>query len=96
MNLGGYVSGPVVAYSNGNNTEELTGPFTEFCAGGALLIGFQVCAEHGYTTTTCGEKKPITVVIAGPTAGVGLSVGGGKSYTIVPHTVDQDPIPELW
>jgi hypothetical protein len=55
----------------------------------------QVCAEHGYAKPACGEKKPITVVIAGPTVGFGLSVGGGKSYTAVPHTIDQDPIPEL-
>jgi RHS repeat-associated protein len=94
VGFGGYVSGPVVSYSNGNSAGELTGPFTELCAGASLLVGAQVCVEHGHAETTCGEKKPVTVVIVGPTLGLGANIGGGKSYTEVPHTVDQDPIPE--
>ncbi len=91
-NSGEVSTGPVVGVSNANNTHELTGPFTEACAGGALLIGWQACVAHGQAQTGCGEVRSIWSVTTGPLLGWGGYAGVGKSYTATQPPVDQDPI----
>jgi len=92
VNTGEVSTGPVVGVSNGNSTHELTGPFTEVCAGGALLLGWQACVAHGHAQTECGEVRSIWSVTTGPVVGLGGYVGAGKSYTVTPPEVDQDPV----
>jgi RHS repeat-associated protein len=92
---GDVTTGPVVGLSNANNPHELSGPFTEVCAGGALLLGWQACVAHGHSTTECGDVTSIWSITTGPTVGLGGYVGGGKSYTVTPSVVDQDPVVEF-
>ncbi len=84
-------AGPVVGVSNANSTSQLTGPFTQVCGAAALIVGAQACIEVGHDS--CGES--IWSAQAGPIVGWGIAGGVGKSETVIPTPIDQDPVPSF-